>query len=308
MSHSRELDWLTNSVGVLVPTDRTVISVSGDDAYEWLQGQITNQSEGAKPGDSVYGFILTLKGRVMADVWAYFHGDGIWLEAPAHAVDALMERLDRYIIMEDVDLEHRPNMRVLIAAGPKCDEIAADGWPADRLGTGGRTWLVNEADLDGTLERTCERAAAAGGGQVGERAWRYAHVVRGRPLFGVDFGDWTYPQETGLTNLAVSFNKGCYVGQETVVMLQNRGKAPKVLWRWEVKAQEPPDPKTPITRGGVEVGEVTSAASADGVIHAIGFLKRGHEAELEGFEIRGDAARPSGPVSEGPGVGAAPST
>jgi folate-binding protein YgfZ len=303
MSHSRELDWLTNSVGILVPTDRTVISVGGDDAHEWLQGQITNQSEGAKPGDSVYGFVLTLKGRVMADVWAYFHGDGIWLEVPTNVVDALIERLDRYIIMEDVDLEHRPDIRILVATGPKSGDIAAEGWPADRLGTGGRTWLVDEGELSDELERASDRAAATGGGPVDAQAWHHAHVVRGRPLFGVDFGDWTYPQETGLTNLAVSFNKGCYVGQETVVMLQNRGKAPKVLWRWELNAQEPPEPKTPITREGAEVGEVTSATRAEGTVRAMGFLKRGHEADREGFEILGRAARPSGPVSDGPGVG-----
>jgi len=306
MSHARELDWLTNSVGILVPTDRTVISVGGDDAHEWLQGQITNQSDGAKPGDSVYAFVLTLKGRVMADVWAYFHGDGIWLEVPTDVVDALIERLDRYIIMEDVDLVHRPDIRILIAAGPKSGEIAGEGWPGDRIGTGGRTWLLDEGELGPELERASERAAATGGGVVDAQAWQHAHVVRGRPLFGIDFGDWTYPQETGLTDLAVSFNKGCYVGQETVVMLQNRGKAPKVLWRWELNAKELPGPKTPITREGAEVGEVTSATSADGAVRAMGFLKRGHEAEREGFEILGQAAHPSGPVSDGPGVGGPP--
>ena len=302
MSHARELDWLTNSVGVLAPTDRTVISLSGDDSHEWLQGQLTNQCESAKPGDSVYGFILTLKGRVMADVWAYFHDGGIWLDVPAREVDALMERLDRYIIMEDVDLDHRSSARILVALGPKNREVMSEGWPSDRLGTGGRAWFVDETDLDAELESAAQRAATAGGGRVGDAAWRHAHVTRGRPLFGIDFGDWTYPQETGLTDAAVSFNKGCYVGQETVVMLQNRGRAPKVLWRWEVDGTEPPEPKTPIMRDGAEVGEVTSATIGARGIEALGFLKRGHETELEGFEIRGQSATPRGPVSEGPGV------
>jgi hypothetical protein len=303
MSHSRELDWLTNSVGVLAPMDRTIISVGGDDAREWLQGQITNECEAAEPGDSVYAFILTLKGRVMADVWAYFHDGGVWLEVPSGVVDALMGRLERYIIMEDVDLEHRSKARVLIALGPKSREVMSEGWPSDRLGTGGRAWLVDDAELHAELARASGRAATVGGGPVSRETWRQAHVVRGRPLFGVDFGDWTYPQETGLTSAAVSFNKGCYVGQETVVMLQNRGKAPKVLWRWEMEDAEPPEPRTPIMRDGVEVGEVTSATTADGTVQALGFLKRGHEIELDGFEIRGQSARSRGPVSDGPGVG-----
>ncbi len=161
MSDARELDWLQDAVGILSPADRTLISVSGDDAHEWLQGQITNQSEGAKPGDSVYGFILTLKDRVMADVWAYFQDDGVLLEVPDAVVDALMERLDRYIIMEDVDLEHRPASRILLAQGPRSGDVMSNGWPSDRLGTGGRAWVIDEAELDAKLEHASGRAVKA---------------------------------------------------------------------------------------------------------------------------------------------------
>ena len=104
MAQARELNWLQSSVGVLNLDDRSIIAVTGDDAYDWLQGQLTNQCEGAKPGDSIYAFILTLKGRVLADTWALFHDQGVWLDVPRPQVDAVMERLDRYIIMEDVDL------------------------------------------------------------------------------------------------------------------------------------------------------------------------------------------------------------
>ena len=130
-------------------------------------------------------------------------------------------------------------------------------------------------------------------------------MVRGRPEFGIDFGDFTYPQETGLTEPAVSFGKGCYIGQETVVMLQNRGKAPKLLWRWAIEGAEPPADKAPILKEGAVVGEITSAAAVDGETLALGFLKRGHEEEVEGFEVEGRPARPVGPVSGAPGVGAA---
>ena len=306
MRHARELGWLETSVGVLAPTDRTLISVTGDDAHEWLQGQITNQCEGATPGDSVYGFILTLKGRVMADAWAYFDEDGIWLEVPGESTAALIERLDRYIIMEDVDLEQGADLRLVVAQGPRSGEIAPESaWPSDRLGTGGHAWLVERTELDAEIESTTRRATEAGGGWVSEQAWRHACVVRGRPEFGVDFGDWTYPQETGLTRAAVSFGKGCYIGQETVVMLQNRGKAPKLLWRWAIDGAEPPGRRAPILREGAVVGEITSATSADAETRALGFLKRGHEEEVGGFEVEGRAARPIGPVAEAPGVNAA---
>jgi folate-binding protein YgfZ len=302
MLHALELHWLRTSVGVLNLDDRALISVAGDDAFDWLQGQVTNQCEGAKAGDSVYAFILTLKGRVLADVWALYHADGIWLDVPASQVDAVMERLDRYIIMEDVDLERRDDRRVVTAQGPKAGELADASWPSDRLGVGGRVWLVPEPQLDEEIERISRAAEALGGGWVSPDAWRYAQVTWGRPKFGVDFGEWTYPQESGLTPIAVSFHKGCYIGQETVVMLENRGKAPKVLWRWSIDTDEIPAAKTPIMRGGESVGELTSAVRVDGSVEALGFLKRGHGGEREGFEVNGSPAQPRGPVAEHLGV------
>jgi folate-binding protein YgfZ len=298
---------LEQSVGVIALHDRAIISVRGDDASEWLQGQLTNQVEGLEAGSSVYAFVLTLKGRIMADVFALVRADDVWLDVPAAQVDALLGRLDRYIIMEDVDLTPLPDLRVITAQGPRADEVADQGWPADRLGTGGREWVITERELASTLEAWTARARDLGGGALSAESWSDAHVVRGRPRFGVDFGDWTYPQESGLTPIAVSFTKGCYIGQETVVMLENRGKAPKVLWRWAIEASEPPGAGTPITSRGAEVGEITSAVVEEGAVAALGFLKRGCESEDGGgFLVEGVRARALGPVVDGPGVGSAP--
>ncbi|MFZ1864050.1 MAG: hypothetical protein WAU39_07515 [Polyangiales bacterium] len=299
MAHAQELEWLRHAAAGLALLDRTIISVSGDDATEWLQGQLTNQVEGLGPGESAYGFILTLKGRIMADTWALAGKEEIWLDVPATEVAALLERLDRYIIMEDVDLAHRPELRVITAQGPKASGVSGGGWPSDRLGTGGRVWVVPEAGLQAELERLTVRCEALGGGSINEQAWADAHVLLGRPRFGVDFGNWTYPQESGLSAVAVSFTKGCYIGQETVVMLQNRGKAPKVLWRWMIEGSEPPPAKAPIERDDMVVGEVTSAAPAEHGVAVLGFLKRGCEPGTgTGFVIEGMPARALGPVGE----------
>ncbi|MDH3817137.1 MAG: hypothetical protein OES21_00905 [Myxococcales bacterium] len=307
MTHARELDWIQRSVGVLTLSDRAIISVSGDDAREWLQGQLTNQVEGVEAGDSTYAFVLSLKGRILADVYALVREDDVWLDVPATQVDALLERLDRYIIMEDVDLEVLDDLHVIAAQGPSADEVADGGWPADRLGTGGRQWVVSSSELESELERLTVRARELGGGWVSDQAWNHIRVLRGRPRFGVDFGDWTYPQESGLNPVAVSFNKGCYVGQETVVMLENRGKSPKVLWRWTIESAEAPAAKASIMRVDAVAGEITSAVPEQEGVRALGFLKRGYGAEgLEGFTVDGIPARALGPVEEGPGVRPAP--
>ncbi len=303
MAHARELEWLQQSVGVLSLSDRAIIAVSGDDAREWLQGQLTNQLEGVEPGGSSYAFVLSLKGRILADVYALVREDDVWLDVPASQVSALLERFDRYIIMEDVDLEVREDLRVITAQGPSASKVAESGWPADRLGVGGRQWVVPSDELESELERLTARSRELGGGWVSDQAWNHAHVLRGRPRFGVDFGEQTYPQESGLNPLAVSFNKGCYIGQETVVMLENRGKAPKLLWRWTVESTEPPVAKAPIMLADTVVGEITSAVQGSGSVSALGFLKRGHDAEgPEGFTIGGAPAHAIGAVEDGPGV------
>jgi folate-binding protein YgfZ len=301
MTDAAKLDWLTETVGIRTLPDRAIIEVSGDDAREWLQGQITNQLGDLGPGGSVYAFVLTLKGRVLADVQLLVRDECFWLDVPAAQVDALLARFDRYIIMEDVTLTHRRELRVIVAVGPRSGEVAQGGWPSGRLGTAGREWVVPDSDLGTELERLEGRTLALGGGRVDDDQWSAAHVIRGRPRFGIDFGESTYPQETGLTPLAVSFTKGCYIGQETVVMLENRGKAPKVLWRWRVQGATRPPAHTPIERGGSQVGEVTSATEAGGSIMALGFLKRGNEGS-GGFTVGSAAAEALGPVEDGPGV------
>ncbi len=295
-------DWLERTVGVRALPDRAILEVGGDDAHEWVQGQVTNQIDGLEAGDAAYAFVLTLKGRVLADVHVLMREDGIWLDVPAPELDPLIERLDRYIIMEDVDLIPRPDLRVIAAVGPRAGELAEGGWPSRRLGLPGRQWVVPDAELDTELDRLRARSRALGGAPLDDATWAEAHIVRGRPRFGVDFGKWTYPQESGLTPVAVSFTKGCYIGQETVVMLENRGKAPKVLWRWQLEGPAPPPAGTAIERAGIAVGEVTSAVEVDDTIHALGFLKRGQDGEMAGFTIGGAEARPVGPVEEGPGV------
>lgn len=303
MAHENELDWLEHSVGVLALDERAIISITGDDARDWLQGQISNQLEGIQPGGSVYAFVLTLKGRIMADVYVLVREDELWLDVPAAQVSALLERFDQYIIMEDVDIEHRNDLHVLAAQGPRAAELREAGWPADRLGVGGRQWVVTGEDLESELANLVARSRELGGGAISAATWARAHVLGGRPRFGVDFGDWTYPQESGLNPLAVSFKKGCYIGQETVVMLQNRGKAPKVLWRWAIEGAEVPPSKSPITMNDAVVGDVTSATSAAHGVLALGFLKRGYQSEgPEGFAIAGASARALGPVETGPGV------
>jgi len=276
-----EADWLTRTAGVRVLDDAALVSVSGDDARSWLNGQVTCDVRATKAGDAVYGLVLTLKGRILADAWILDRDGTFMLVAPRDVREALLERLEKYVIMEDVTLMRVDDRTVLTVQGPAAAQVVGDtleSYPCDRLGTGGRDVLVATAEADATCAALATRARAAGGGVVSDRGWELARLALARPRFARDFGEKSYPQEAGLETSAVSFSKGCYLGQEVVCMLENRGQLVRRLVSLDVEGA-PPAPGTPLCApaGGEPIGEITSsAARADSATRslALGYVKR----------------------------------
>ncbi len=266
--------WLEQSVGVRVLRDQIVVKVSGADARQWLNGQVTQKiSEVPAPDTSTYAMVVDLKGRVVADVWVLDRDIEFWLLLPKESADKVLEVFDRYIIMEDVELETMPTS-ILTAQGPRATELLEFGWPTDRLGIGGRESIVPRGAATERFDSLVQEAKALGGGPVEEPAWELVRLRHGRPRFGVDFGDWTYPQETGLKDLAVSFTKGCYVGQEAVIMLEHRGAPPKRLCTFKLDAEPGDAIGASIMRGDDKAGTITSAVQDGEATIAIGSLLR----------------------------------
>lgn len=217
--------WLTETVGVR-PLTLGCIHVTGDDARTWLNGQITNDVSRTAPGDAAYAVAVDLKGRILTDLFALDRGDAFDLLVPRDRLEAMVEHFDRYVVMEDVELEGR-EITVISAQGPAAATLELDGFSCDRLGRGGFDVI------DGDLDAIVARAGRAGGGLVGEEAWELARLRAARPGYGADFDETTYPQEAGLTATAVSFTKGCYLGQEVICMLENRGQVRRRLVQLE---------------------------------------------------------------------------
>ncbi|MEM1416210.1 MAG: hypothetical protein AAGH15_14985 [Myxococcota bacterium] len=246
--------------------DDVVVEVSGDDARSWLQGQITCDLGGREAPAATYGLVLGAKGRIVSDLWVYDDGDPerIHVALPAGRGEATpertLERLERYLVMEDVELERVP-LRVLSLQGTAAPGPAAEGgFPAGRL-AGGVDRLVPEDAAAAQLGA----ALAEGFGPLDAVQWERARVRLGRPAFPADAGDML-PQEAGLKS-AVSFGKGCYFGQEAVVMLEHRGKPPR---RTVQIALPGPLVEAPLAveAGGREAGTLTSVVPAadDGLV------------------------------------------
>ena len=237
---------LRQGCGLIDRSERGKLALTGTERKSFLAGQVTNDIEGLTPGSGCYAAFLTHKGKMLGDLRVLdVEDDGADEPAPALLLDtdratlqALFDLVRRFKIGYDVELHKRTVQRGLLSlAGPGARAIAgAEAVPVDehahRPGeiAGHPVRLVATdlgIDVLCAAEATDDVRAAlvtAGATAVSEDAAEILRVESGRPRYGVDVDDATIPQEAGLNARAVSFTKGCYVGQETVARLFYRGK------------------------------------------------------------------------------------
>jgi folate-binding protein YgfZ len=293
-STPEQADTVLTTAGVRPRDDLRVLRLSGDDQRTWLNGQVTADIRNTKQGEAVYALAVNVKGRVLTDLWVLDRGDALLVVMPAKTLPAVRESLERQIIMEDVELVSEDDLRVISVQGPRAAQ-ACEGsqatYPCDELGVGGRFVLAAASEHDGVLRALTSAAEREGGGAVDEAGFALARLRVGRPALGLDFGERAYPQEAGLKGLAVSFNKGCYLGQEVVCTLEHRGKLSRRLVRLQsiegtaAVGDELADP------AGQTIGQVTSCAEdgASGRMLALGYAKTAHA--VEGHELRAPHGR-----------------
>lgn len=229
---------LTEGCGVLDRSERGKLALAGADAATFLQGQVTNDVEALDPGQGCYAAFLTQKGKMLGDLRILATEEELLLDTERSALQALFNLIRRFSVGYDVVLHKRTLERCLIsligpdarrAAGAedlpreehshRATEIA--GVPVRVVATDVGLDVVADAEHARTLRGAL---ATAGAEPVADDAAEALRVELGRPRFGVDLDETTIPQEAGLNERAVSFTKGCYVGQETVARLFYRGK------------------------------------------------------------------------------------
>jgi folate-binding protein YgfZ len=276
---SEQANAVGASAGFWLRPDLGVVRVQGDDRLSWLNGQVTNDLRPLESASSVRALAVHVRGKIMAELWVVKAAEELLVVLPRAAEATLLESFERYIIMEDVTLAAWPAAQVLQLLGPQAPQLAAamagggGGFGFDELDLGGHAWLGEPGEL------TAIAAALRGAGvpEIDERGYELARLRAGRPRFGRDFGERSYPQEAGLKSL-VSFAKGCYLGQEVVCTLENRGRLTRQLALFS-GAGEPPAPSSSLQGENSEtLGEVTSAVfDADSQqVLALGYVKRAH--------------------------------
>jgi folate-binding protein YgfZ len=221
---------LTEGCGIVDRSERGKLALTGSEAKAFLHGQVTNDIEALEPGRGCYAAFLTHKGKMLGDLRVLDLGDELLLDTERVALQELFNMIRRYKLGMDVELHKRTlELALLSLIGPATELFGLEAEHANRRDeiAGVPVVLVRtEAGVDVFVPAESKSAviAALGVPEVGEDVAEIVRVERGRPRFGVDLDDGVIPQEAGLNERAVSFTKGCYVGQETVARLHYRGK------------------------------------------------------------------------------------
>jgi folate-binding protein YgfZ len=263
---------MTEACALVDRSERGKLALSGGEAKEFLHGQVSNDIEGLEPGTGCYAAFLTPKGKMLGDLRVLDTGDELLLDCERVALQELFNMIRRFKLGRDVELHKRTLESALFSLiGPQARSVAGDV-PAEEhahraLELGGAAVRLIATDLG--VDALCAaedaegvRAALLDAGAVpaDEDAAEIRRVETGRPRYGVDLDDSVIPQEAGLNARAVSFTKGCYVGQETVARLHYRGKPNRHLRG--LRLDGPVETGTALMLGEREVGRLGSVVES----------------------------------------------
>jgi folate-binding protein YgfZ len=266
---------LREECGLVERPDRGLLIVSGGEAADYLQGQLTNDTEAIEPGRWIYAALLDRKGHMQADMRVLRPGEGpeLWLDLEPEGLAAAGRHLQMYKIGREVEVADASEGHTLLSLiGPRATEIGRAVESPSLRTEAGVDLIVPVAERD----RVRDALLAAGAVEVSPEAAEILRIEAGRPRFGAEMGTETMPAEAGIVEQAISFTKGCYIGQETVARLHYKGKPNRHLRGLRLSA--PAQPGAALRLGEKEVGTLGSAAVSP-AFGAVGLAILRREAE-----------------------------
>ncbi len=256
-------------------SSRGKIVVTGEDRARLLHALSTNHVQRLQPGQGCYAFFLSAQGRILADAALFARPGQFLLDTEPEIAARLTQHIDSFIIADDAQVADASASQSLLAiAGPGSESILASlgaPIPAEPFDTA--NWdekLIARASLTGgpgfllylplgSLDAVAARLSEAGAIAATPEDVRTVRIESGKPRYGEDISERFLAQETALEH-AVSFQKGCYLGQEIVERVRSRGQIHRVLGVLEIDSQTLPPPGTKLQAAGRDAAEITSAA------------------------------------------------
>jgi folate-binding protein YgfZ len=308
----REWRAAREGAGVFAAGFRSLIGATGEDRVSFLQGMLSNDVKALAPGQGTYAAMLTQQGRVVADLRVYAQPERLLLDVVAWRRAALQEALERYLVADDVELAAPEEELVVGVEGPLARAVVGEalgGVEPPRIPyahvaaefQGARVLLITASEVDGEgvlLAATARSAAAlfdacveAGARPLGMQALDILRVEAGVPWAGIDIDEDTLIMETGRA-AAISFSKGCYLGQEVVERIAARGHVNRGLAGILCTGDGLPAPGARLLADGHEVGYVTSAVRSEALSRGIGLamIQRKHSTAGEQLTVDTGAA------------------
>jgi aminomethyltransferase len=310
---SLEYHAVRAGMGLVDQSYRGILELRGKDSTRFLNGMVTNDVKSLKAGSGQYAAMLSVHGKLIADMRIYAVADGYWLDLQEELVPKVLQTIDRHLIADQVEIRDRSADFVLLALqGPASLELLA------RLGIGGAKDLEEYQHLETTIEGrsvwvirasetgeegfvlVTEAGAAvavwqellqAGRDQqlrpVGMEALNTLRIEAGIPWYGIDMDETNLLQEAALER-AASFSKGCYIGQETVVRIAHRGHVNWHLVGLLIGGCEVPEVGAKLRHEQREVGRITSAVHSPALNQpvALGYVRRERMAPGTILELR----------------------
>lgn len=308
---------LRESVGLLDTNFRALFSFSGPDKQRYLNAILTSNVRDLKAGQGAAGLLLSPQGHIFTEIETLLTDDRILALSHAMVRERTFQTLDKFIIMDDVAIEDLTDKTgTLDLAGPRTALVLSEsgvagfadmpllahreasvgqipcrvvrrelaGEPAATFITGRKNLLALWRELSGLVRRH-------GGAPVGMDALNSVRLEYGIAWFGEDYGDQQIPHEAGLEHSHISYEKGCYTGQEIVERVRSRGHVNRRLTELQFDAAEAPARGTKLVSAGNEAGHVTSSGFSPrlGKPIGLGYVRREHSAV--GTKLDVDASR-----------------
>jgi folate-binding protein YgfZ len=267
---------------VVPEPERGLLAVKGPDRASWLNGVVTCDAQGLAAGHATLGLLLGKQGKIQTEFYLIAEQDRLLLALAPDTLSSTHATLERLLVMEDAELDALgAELAVVAIHGPGATPLAQSvalslgGGAAelDLTGLGGAVLTVPRASLEQALV-----ALTAGGATLADSdAWLELRLRRAVGTFGVDYGPNDNPHEAALDRRAISWTKGCYLGQEVVCMQDLRGKLKRRLSLVELEPGATPARGAPVyAPDGSEVGEITSARRGSERSLALARLKAPH--------------------------------
>ena len=305
---------LCATAGVLDLSFRSRICLVGADRARFLHGQVTNDVKKLRVGEGCYAAITTAKGKMESDLNIFALADELLLDFEPGLTEKISQRLEKFIVADDVQIvDAAPHYGLLSVQGPKAEAVVhALGLFAEipakplgsvkisdatlgeiylthhsRLGTNGFDLFVPNHSLGAVADKVIAAAKAVGGRACGWQAFETARIEAGIPRFGADMDETNIPLECGIENRAVTYTKGCYIGQEVINRIHSVGHVNRELrgLRLAQDLQALPQRNDKLFHAGKEVGTVTSTVKSPKLNAniALGYVRR--EANQIGNEL-----------------------